>query len=183
MGLTTTIEGELKPGEKLLWSGAPKQGLILRSKDRFWIPFSVVWCSGTILWEVVLVTTGVHWLFGLFGVPFVAIGFYFLVGRFFLDAKKRKNTFYGLTDRRVVIISKGSTTKRSSIPLAALQNVSLTEFGSEGTVAFGRSDPFSLQLEGIQWPGYNPLPSFQLIQDANHVYNQVLEARERCQAR
>ncbi len=41
----------------------------------------------------------------LFGLPFVAIGFFMLGGRFVGDVLARRSTFYALTDRRVMIVT------------------------------------------------------------------------------
>ncbi len=37
------IQKELEPGEKLLWTGQPAQGIRLRGSDVFMIPFSFLW--------------------------------------------------------------------------------------------------------------------------------------------
>ena len=39
----------ISPGEKVLWSGTPPRGLILRASDVFLVPFSIVWASGALI--------------------------------------------------------------------------------------------------------------------------------------
>ena len=52
-------------------------------------------------------------LLQLFGIPFVLIGIYITIGRFFVDAWRRKGTSYGLTTARVIIRSGASIKSRS----------------------------------------------------------------------
>src|SRR5437588_4853634 len=98
------IRPRLDRGEKLLWTGQPVQGLLFTGMDWYVIPFSVVWLA---------ITLGVFnssqapndamsrpmsWLF-------IAIGIYLLVGRYIVDWMHRSATFYGVTDRRAIIVS------------------------------------------------------------------------------
>ena len=45
------IPQRLESQESVLWSGKPKQGLVLRASDGFMIPFSLLWGGISIFWE------------------------------------------------------------------------------------------------------------------------------------
>ena len=98
------LRAMLQPGEQLLWHGAPGQGLHLQKQDWFVIPFSILWCCFAIFWEVTVIVGGAPGFFVLWGIPFVATGLYITLGRFFRDAYRRKRTYYGVTDQRVILL-------------------------------------------------------------------------------
>src|ERR1043165_109328 len=83
----------LQPGEQLLWTGRPKGGVLFRKSDIFVIPFSILWGGFAIFWEI-MAASG-PFFFWLWGIPFVIVGLYLMIGRFFYDAKKREATVYG----------------------------------------------------------------------------------------
>lgn len=174
------ISRHLDSGESLLWSGVPRQGLFLRASDAFLIPFSILWGGFAIFWEVSVVTQGAPLFFALFGVPFVLIGLYLIFGRFFVDARARANTSYGLTDRRAIIVSGAFSRTVDSLPLQGLNHVALRESSDgTGTVLLGRPHPFSGLYAGMQWPGMlrYETPRFERIPDAKRVHDQLLEAQ------
>ncbi|HYM62759.1 MAG TPA: hypothetical protein VEZ11_17880 [Thermoanaerobaculia bacterium] len=99
------VARELSPSERLLWSGRPPDGLMLRPSDALSIPLSLFWCGFIIFWEykVFAADDEVSWSSVLWGVPFVLAGLYSLVGRFFTDALLRANTVCAITNERVII--------------------------------------------------------------------------------
>ncbi|ATX82985.1 PH domain-containing protein [Mariprofundus ferrinatatus] len=99
------IGGELEDGEQRLWSAQPRQGFLLHPSDAFMIPFSLIWGGFSIIWEYQVLVSDAPLLMALIGLPFVAIGLYLIAGRFYYDAKLREKTFYGITDRRIIILS------------------------------------------------------------------------------
>jgi hypothetical protein len=45
------LSAELGRSEKLLWSGRPRQGVFLTSRDASMIPFSLMWGGFSFFWE------------------------------------------------------------------------------------------------------------------------------------
>ncbi len=174
------IERELSSGEKLLWSGRPGQGLRLRAADAFMIPFSLLWCGFAISWEYSAINQGAGLFFMLWGLPFILIGLYIVFGRFFIDAKMRERTFYGVTNERLIIVSGLLSRQTKSLPLRTLSDLSLTERADgSGTITLGPSlMPFAQNLPA-GWPGadkYSP-PAFDLIERAKETYELIRQAQ------
>lgn len=173
------IENELRPhlisGEKLTWTGKPKTGIILRGSDAFLIPFSLLWCGFAIFWESTVVFTGAPFFFKLWGIPFVAVGLYITVGRFFVDAKKRAGTRYGLTEDRVIIKSGLFSKNVKSFNIKAVADISYKEKADgSGTITLGTADPRYAMMEGVEWPGAKQPPRLELIDDVKTVYDKLI---------
>ena len=194
LDLSAPFDRFLDPGEKLLWSGQPRQGLRLQAADAFMIPFSLMWGGFAIAWEIAAlgIGFGAHarhpgggpgnlfaWIFPLWGIPFVAVGFYIIFGRFFYDAASRKKTWYGLTDRRLIIFKSLFTCKVSSFDLAIFSNLNLIERGDQsGDILFGTPGPFS-GFGTAGWPGTNrhAVPGFYEVRDARQLFNQIRDVQ------
>jgi hypothetical protein len=182
------LSSELASGEKLLWSGRPRQGIFLRGADAFMIPVSLLWCGFAIFWEAMALTATrskgtpepVAYIFPLWGVPFVLIGLYFVFGRFFADAAQRKRTVYGITNQRVIIRSGFFSRTTKSLNLRTLSDVTLSEKrDGSGTITLGPTVPLYSWFYGTNWPGsrkYQP-PMFDSITDAKIVYDLLRKAQ------
>jgi hypothetical protein len=134
----------LLTGERILWSGQPKQGLALSARDTFLIPFSLMWGGFAIFWNVMVWSFpsmgggDPGWFFKLWGLPFLIAGLYLIAGRFFHDAHIRKKLIYAVTNQRILIL-RGS--KITSLDLHRLPRLELTEHrDGTGTLAFEASN-------------------------------------------
>ena len=173
---TTQIEFELERGERQLWAGVPRQGIVFRPADVFVIPFTLLWAGFAVFWESSVLRTGAPGFFALWGIPFVLVGIYITIGRFFFDAARRRKTTYGLTSSRI-IIAAGRTTK--SLSLATLSEVSLTERADgSGTITFGPTNLQQTMYSGMGWPGIQQVPAFELIADAKAVSQMIRQAQQ-----
>lgn len=177
---TQAISRELTRDERLLWSGRPSQGLVLRGSNVMAIPFSLLWAGFAFFWEYQVVSSGnAPVFFALWGVPFMLMGLYVTVGRFFVDSYQRGRTFYGLTTERVVIVSGIFSRKIESLSLRNLPEIRLSERSNgNGSIEFGASRMPQF-MRGSSWPGVNrqQAPTFDLIENARQVYNQVRDAQ------
>lgn len=180
-----SIKRELDAGEKILWQGKPKQGIIFRALDILYIPFSVMWCGGAIAWmSGVLSITAKSQnhaakLLPLFGIPFVLVGLYIMIGRFFVDAKIRANTDYAVTNERIIIASGFSGRKIKSLSLKTLPVISLSEKpDGHGTLAFGDLTQFATGARASgYWPGAASPSIFEMIPNVRDVETIIRKAQ------
>ncbi len=123
------------------------------------IPFSLLWCGFAVFWETAAVKKEPPF-FALWGVPFILIGVYFVLGRFFVDACSRAKTFYGVTNDRIIIITGFRSRQIKSLQLRTLTDVSLTESkDASGTITFGPQLPISRRV-----PPAGPEPANMRLQ-------------------
>ena len=107
------LQQELLDGETIEWCGEPKPSAVFTTWDILMIPFSLLWCSFAIFWEVTVITAGVPLLiFPLFGSFAVIIGLYIVFGRFFVKYYNNKNAAYAITNWRILVLSKRSVSAR-----------------------------------------------------------------------
>ena len=164
------VERDLMPGETIVWSGRPGRGIRFQLTDFFMIPFSIFWAGFAVFWEIGVVRSGAAGSFSLFGIPFLVIGAYITVGRFFFDAYQRSHSRYVLTDCRALIVRDWPTRRLQSVNLATLPVIGLTNHADgTGTLMFGartwatRSAPQS--------------PRFEWIDQVQRVYHLALAAQ------
>lgn len=168
---------ELNPSERIIWTGRPYQGFMLRPADALFIPFSLMWGGFAIFWERSVVRGGGPFFFILWGVPFVLVGLYIIAGRFFVDILQRRNTYYALTGERAMIISGLFQKSIKSIYLKNLTEVNVSTRGDGwGTITFGPGSPMMwlYGASGLPTTGrYQMPPSFERIEDVKQVHKQL----------
>ena len=180
---TKKIQKQLSSGESLLWSGGPRQGFILRASDGFMIPFSLLWGGFAIFWEYSVYVSGDAPLFFLlFGGVFVVAGLYIIFGRFIVDMMKRKKTYYGVTNDRILIISDFIMSNVKSINLRTLSDISLSnKSDGSGSITFGPQHPMASWMGGMSWPGMGQYqgPMFEYVENAKTVYETIRDAQKK----
>jgi len=150
------------------------------------IPFSLLWGGFAVFWEYSAYTTGAPVFFLLFGGLFVVIGLYIIFGRFFTDAIKRKSTYYGLTNDRILILTEFPTRKLNSLNLRTLADITVADKADgSGTITFGQANPMAAWMSGMTWPGMSQFqgPVFELVKNAKSVYDMILDAQKKASHR
>lgn len=181
MTTSEAMVGELGSSERVLWSGQPRQGLVLRGSDVFFIPFSVLWCVGIAFSAVIstLFQSDDSFIGGLSDLLFVLAGIYFLVGRFFVEAWQRARTHYAVTSERVLIVSGLLSRSVLSLNIKTLADISFSQrSGGRGTISFG--GPVASMCGGMAgWPGADHFqgPRFELVENPKAVYDLIRDAQ------
>ncbi len=173
----------LSPGEKIIWSGKPRQGFLLHRSDVFFIPFSLVWTVIAIWMEYDTLASPLPIQEKPWSLFSLAIAAYILVFRFLVDVVYRYVAFYALTDQRILIHTGLLKTTLTSLPLAAQKEIhlDLRKDGSGGIV-FGPLEPNAWMYTGGGWPRMGKMakiPAFELLEAPQTVYKKICEQKKR----
>lgn len=105
--VSETIRQELRPGETLLWTGAPDPGKHLNHRDAYAVPI-------TAGFAVAMVGTGLrsaldeggigYWIMALLALSAAAFA---LIGRFWVKVRQKRRIGYAITDQRVIFAKPG----------------------------------------------------------------------------
>lgn len=182
------IQPELSSGESLLWAGKPNPRVIFHSDDWFMIPFSFLWGGFAIFWEAAALgfwghnSKGTPPLFmAIWGIPFIVIGQYMIWGRFVYDSWLKKRTYYGVTNRRLIVLQESTRRKTCSMYLDAIPSVE-RDGGFTGTLSFGtRYSAFASRGRQPHRSRFSvgDVPVFADIDDADSVYRLILDLSEK----
>jgi hypothetical protein len=196
----------LAQDERILWAEQPDPNKIFSLIDIYYIPIGIFIGLFMTVWEglafyallVTFLETGeiIHPLiiiFPLVGFPFFLFGLYFMFGRFFYKRWRRKRTFFAVTNKRVLVLSKLRHYNLQELQHNSIAEINLTA-KSNGT---GKLEIFSNDAEHRSaLPGFlYDLPrnlgtdfsfsgiagqiTFYDIKDPHKVYNLIQEAKNR----
>jgi hypothetical protein len=159
----------LDRGEKLLWEGAPRAGLRFRGSDIFLSLFGCFFFAFAVFWMYMAsgamgAPGGIGLVFPLFGLPFVAVGFYLMVGRFFWDSFVRSKTRYALTNKRAIVASSAWGRKLRSWPIHAGTRLEF-EPGDEATIWFAEE-----VKRGSKGRTYTTKHGFEYVEGGDELY-------------
>lgn len=187
------FSGVLRSGESILWEGQPDPNRHLNRRDTTLIPYSLLQFAAPL--AMIWMFNTFFTFFGSFGTLynlligfFLVTGLYALVGRFAFKYFKKRNTYYAVTEDRIIIHDTtplfGNTT--------TLYIDQLTELNRDGAdimfaspsaqpsfITWGGNDrrrhinASNTGMEPLAWMGYYSLPGFYDLDDPDYVYDMI----------
>lgn len=177
---SSALQDELESGERIVWNGRPKQGIIFRPYDKFVGIFALFGLGGSIAWIYGALSTNAP----PFVLIIVALGiaqFLFAgIGAFVKDLQTRKNAFYALTNKRVIVVSASALRQVRSLNLQAVTDISFSRNNDDvGTILFGPAPsnaPWIVHTCLHTFHQNMPL-NFDTIENVSTVYELVRKTR------
>jgi hypothetical protein len=173
---------ELAPGESVVWQGKPHKWLFITTgplHEVLFVPFSLAWGGFFACLEVFAIHAGSVGGALLFA-PFLLVGLYLIGGRFWMGKRCWENTYYLITNTRVLVRVGAVNPRVTSLDFAKICSVHLhakrlglghINLNSGGCHVFGSIYPWQ---PGASWAIINGLvvtiPSFRYIRDPENVY-------------
>jgi hypothetical protein len=179
--LETSLRPWLLPGERLLWTGRPVQGVRFTRQDILLVPFGLLWGAIAFSVNFDVWKSGGPWIFDIWTLPFLAIGLYAVAGRFLINAMVRRRTVYAVSNRRILLLRRPPFGRFRSFEIGYLPVLEYEERGGgRGTIRFDldETDPW--------WTSdrHNLLPpslaaAFDRIDEPRRVYDLIVRETER----
>lgn len=144
----TLLRPYLLPGERLVWSGRPKRGIVFKLDNLVLVPLGLAWMGMAVLGAVDALATWRGDIFvGAWSIVALAVGFYLVAGRFLAEAWLRNRLFYAVTNRRLLILRTGLMPRLRSIEIGFLPVFEYEEHrDGRGSLSFDIDDD-----EGSPW--------------------------------
>jgi hypothetical protein len=183
---------DLLRDEKILWVGQPETSLFFTGADIFLVPFSLLWGGFAIFWELSVLSEFFHThegksampiIFPLFGIPFVIIGFYFIFGRFIYKNWKKHKTYYAVTNKRVLVLTKLFSRSLNAVNIDTIPTINKTVRSNNiGTIKFGNVNWMISMYSNTGMDFFGSFggvdsPTFYDIKDVNKVHEIVNQLR------
>lgn len=129
------LAGQLQPGEQVYWVGRPDPRRVFELADIFTTAFSAVWLSFVVFWMLSALAMQAPPLFVAFGIPFLVVGLYSLLGAPIQRNLTNRRTRYAVTDRRVVVTI--GEKKMRIVELSDIRSTSVTvRANGTGSIVF-----------------------------------------------
>ena len=184
----TKLQREMLSSESVYWAGMPNPGVIFHSDDWAVVPFSLLWGGFAIFWEAGVLgywrnsRGGPSVFMAIWGIPFIIIGQYMIWGRFLVDGWLKRRTYYGVTNRRVLIVQEGWKRKMNWMFLEAIPSIE-REGDTTGTLWFGTKYPLlgsrGQNKRSMSRFSVGDVPVFADVDEVDTVQRLVMELREK----
>ncbi len=178
----SVFKDRLAPREQLLWTGSPRQGLVLRDPDGLAIIASLLPGAAACYLGLSWLQSGASLLTTMAGYGLILAAIYAVLGRFVINALRRQGSRYALTDKRIMIFAPLFGQEVSEFELASFTDVRLYSDGhGRGTVAFEAREAANLQGLNLQvGKAERPRlgPSFEMIENAEGVFDMIRRLRD-----
>lgn len=167
--------GYLKEGEKIAWCGKPRQGVLIRDVDMIAIPMSLILLGFSLILNYAAFFYHAGFLFISLGILFGLLFIYAGILRFSMNARHRKNLFYCITTKRILVV-RGRKKKLLTIPLKSIEELDVTvEKDKSGFITFGTVNPvWPWLLGGFYFTSQN-IPGLELVPNVEGVYDILIE--------
>ncbi len=183
--MQASLRTQLLAGEGVLWEGRPeKWPFIIVSPLHLLLftPFALAWAGFFVFVETLAIkagsTAGI-----VFTTPFAFIGLYLAVGRYWAGARCWSNTYYVVTNRRILIQSGTFSPKVTSLDFSNISSLKLQRkrhglghihFNSKNhhvyaSLFFWQPGPSWASINGI----IRVIPSFRYIRSPEIVHEQL----------
>jgi len=161
------------------------------------VAFSLIWGGFTMAWETVVIWsqlstpnhTGGSVFMILLGIPFVIMGQYLIWGRFLYDARKKRSTYYAVTNQRVIVVQNCRKRQVASADIDSLPVVTKElRLGDAGTLRFGPAPILFAstwsEMMADKWEVWDAMslksgPVFVDIEDVDLVHQLIAALRTR----
>ncbi len=173
----------------LPFSRLPFQESDYRPEDILLVPFSLFWCYFLLLRLVSI--NEAPWFSIFIAIPLIFIGLYCLAGRYWLDICHRKSSYYGITNKRIILVSGLFRYSFNSFNHCETLEIQLKENRNGcGAILFGQPRFFYTLFETPFFPvltiwGFDRYAyrCFDLIDNARDVYELLTKVRQEKQSK
>jgi hypothetical protein len=175
------LDRGLDTGEDLRWTGVPSRFPPISGIDGCLSFFALLYVAGLGFLLYLFFSVGTAWIYHAVILVFLSFGLYVAVGRYVQQAIRLRKTYYGLTDKRIIIISGGRTERSRSLPLRDVGDIEVDEWpDGSGTIVFGNLDDTIYEAWGEQitksvMPWMNTVipPRLEHIQNVREVAEMI----------
>jgi hypothetical protein len=174
----------LDAGEKIIWAGMPKRGIVFNPVDLMIVPFGLIWGGFAFYWVNTVLSMDGGEIFALFGLPFVFSALYIVVGRFIMDKLRRSRTYYAITPKRILIKSGLGSGNIRSVSYNDIPPLNLNEkLDRSGTLVLAAEHPSAGMIRGTGLPGSSKIaPALEMIPDVKKVYLLIYDLKNQVEA-